>query len=708
MKLSMIEQGKQLENIVEFSRYTQQIRRKIWRLLAVMVVTAVIALPLIKLITSKYVATSVVMIKALQDDATPLPQLSRYDATRSDFYETQYALIQSRVVLEKAITQLQLDRDPAFNGGIEVGQSTAENAAQRQAKTLKNLVNNLSVSGVRNTQLIDISYQSPLADTAARVANGVAQAYIDYSIEQKHKAIEEAQRWNQQQMDRVQQDMVAQKAAINDFLKKENLLTFRGVDGYETEELGIITNRLADATQRRIVAQSQYDEVQKALAKHSPEEIISMPEFSGHAQIQDLRIALTQTRRNLAEVRKRYGAKHDKFLEAQAQVGAVNAQIGQVISELARGASQQYQAALEDENRYKAMLDSQKGNFQQLAGKRDQYNTMMTALNKTQELYQSLYQRAHEQALSISLDQSDAIISDPAVPPELPAKPNKMMLWMIVVMLVTLTYLVWIIVGTALNNTVNRMSQLGKNLRLTALGELPILGLKGDRQQISQRLLSEPLYADLVHAVRTQLLLSTPSPQVMVIASCEASEGRSLLAETLATSFSVDQKTLLIDMDFVNGKEGGSVANEPGLADVIQGQKTVDEVLVKHHGHLSFLPRGNLHGSTLLMFTSPQFSSLMTTLRSQYQRIIIDVPAVNQSQDGQLIGRQADGVLLLIQANRLQMADVQAVHATLVREQNRLLGAVLNQVNDDCLESREGLRLINQQVGDLMTPVKSR
>ena len=81
MKLSMVEQGKKLENVVEFSRYTQQIRRKIWRLLIVMAVTAVVAFPLVKLIPSKYVATSAVMIKALQDDATPLPQLTDEVAT---------------------------------------------------------------------------------------------------------------------------------------------------------------------------------------------------------------------------------------------------------------------------------------------------------------------------------------------------------------------------------------------------------------------------------------------------------------------------------------------------------------------------------------------------------------------------------------------------------------------------------------------------
>ena len=707
MKLSLVEQGKKLENVVEFSRYTQQIRRKIWRLLFVMVVTAAVAFPLIKLIPSKYVATSVVMIKALQDETTPFPQLGRYDATRSDFYETQYALVQSRVVLQKAISELQLDNEPTFNGDFDASQSTAENAQLRMDNALKNMVNNLSVSGVRNTQLIDISYQSPSAEMAARIANGVARAYIDYAVEQKRQVTKEAQRWNQQQMERVQQQMVAQKDAIDEYLKKENMLTFRGVDGYETEQLGIITNRLADATQRRIVAQSQYEEVQKALAKHSPEEIISLPDFSGHAQIQDLRIALTQTRRNLAELRKRYGPKHDKILAAQGQVAAVNAQIGQVISELARGARQQYQAAMDDEKRYQTMLDEQKGNFQQLASKRDHYNTMMTALNKTQELYQTLYQRAHEQALSISLEQPDAVLSDPAVPPERPAKPNKPMLWIIVVVLVTLAYLVWIIVGAALNNAITRMSQLAKNLNLTPLGELPAFAAGGTRQQRVQNLLSDPLRADLVHAIRTQIQLSTPSPQIITIASSEAGEGRTLVAEALAASFSIDQKTLLIDTDFLNN-DGLSAANTPGLAELILGSKTFAEVRVKQNEQLDFLPRGQLSGSALLLLTSPQLAALLATLREQYQRIIIDTSAVNQAQDSQLIGRQSDGLLLVIQSARLQASELQAVLATLKREHNVVTGAVLNQVGHDSLESKEGQRLLSQQLGELMTPVKSR
>lgn len=102
------------------------------------------------------------------------------------------------------------------------------------------------------------------------------------------------------------------------------------MDGYETEQLGIVINHLADATQRRLKAQTVWDKVRRQQGK-PPEAIISLPEISGHPQIQDLRIALIQTRRNLSEAAKHYGPKHPKYLQAQAQLQVVNGQIGQVL-----------------------------------------------------------------------------------------------------------------------------------------------------------------------------------------------------------------------------------------------------------------------------------------------------------------------------------------------------------------------------------------
>ncbi|MDP0897033.1 capsular biosynthesis protein, partial [Klebsiella pneumoniae] len=69
------------------------------------------------------------------------------------------------------------------------------------------------------------------------------------------------------------------------FLKENGLLTFRCMDGFETERLGIVINHLADATQRRLKAQSVWDIVRRQQG-NPVEQIISLPESSGHPQIQ--------------------------------------------------------------------------------------------------------------------------------------------------------------------------------------------------------------------------------------------------------------------------------------------------------------------------------------------------------------------------------------------------------------------------------------
>ncbi|MDF5745558.1 capsular biosynthesis protein, partial [Klebsiella quasipneumoniae] len=81
-------------------------------------------------------------------------------------------------------------------------------------------------------------------------------------------------------MDDLKHKRDQQKADIDNFLKQNGLLTFRRMDGYETERMGIVINHLADATQRRLTAQTVWDRVRREQGK-PVEQIISLPEISG-------------------------------------------------------------------------------------------------------------------------------------------------------------------------------------------------------------------------------------------------------------------------------------------------------------------------------------------------------------------------------------------------------------------------------------------
>lgn len=690
MAISLVGKGKAKEGFIDFAPYLHKIRHKLIWCLIVLVAAAAASYVLTRFMSSRYTATATVLFKAQSADVTPLPRVENYDSTRSDYYETKYAQMSSRVVLETAVKVMKLDQDPEFSGGNDQDEAT------RTDNAIRYLQRNLAVSGVRSTQMVAVSMEASSPQKAADVANGVAQAFISYSLQQKQKTLLQAQQWNEKMMADLKNKMVKQQADIDAWLKQQGLLTFRGVDGYETEQLGIVTNRLADATQRRLEAETTWDKIRRQQGKPA-EQVISLPEISGHPQIQDLRIALTQARRDVSEAAKHYGPQHPKYLQAQAQLQAVNSQIGQVLGELQNGLRQKYQIARDDEQRYQKMLDDQKVNFQQLAGKRDHYNTLMTALNKTTDLYKSLYQRANEQKLSESFSVADEQIYDPATPPLKASKPNRGMLIVMITLMSLGLYVMYLIITTAMDKTVNSLSELKNKAGLEASGEFPLLLLESK----ARRLISDVLYADMIHSLRMTLEAQIPVPVRLMVTAVKQGDGSTLMAQLLAHSASKSHKTLLIDLDYLSAEPLS--AQKHGFASCLNGECSPEQAVVSLADNLDLLPRGDLHDSSLLLLTSERLPALLDSLQQQWQTLIINTPSLGLAQDCQLLQRHTHVTLLIAKAGE-QASTIASCHARLSNSPGHSVALALNQVQEANLESLEGQRLVERGTGELLSP----
>ncbi|MBW9350637.1 capsular biosynthesis protein [Citrobacter sp. EC_71] len=701
MKLSIVENGKKRENTVEFSRFAKELKKNAWKIALAGIVAGVVAYPIISMMSSKYVSTATVLIKAQADNVSPFPQVDGFDSTRSGYYETQYALMHSRIVLEQAVRDMKLDENPEFTGEKQ-GAESSESRQLRMEQALKTLSKNLNVIGIRTTNLASITYESPSPLVAADVANGVAQAFINYTVEQKRLKVEKARELNFEKMEEIQKSIAKQKEEMDSYLKNAGLLTFRGIDGFETEQLSIVTNRLADATQRRVAAESVYNEVNSG--GRSAESVISQPSISNHAQIQDLRIALIQAQRTLSELRKVYGPKNPAILKAEADVKSIQSQTGRVLGELKEGLRQQYLAALADEKNYQQQVAQQKEIFQKMASKRDAWNSQKLSLDKMEDLYKSLYQRTQE--LSLSGVNADAVLYDPAVPALKPAKPNKSLLLVMVVLLVVVFSIMYFIVKAAMDNSIRTLSRMKKRLNVTPLGEIRRFSGTSGRAQVRDMILKNPLNADIVHGIRTRIMLDNRPLQTLAVASTEHREGRSLLASLLANSFSFDQKTLLIDADFFNTDGLSSElasATSAGVAELLRGETLLEQARIKLSDNLDFIPHGKTTLSSLLMLSSGHLEPLMHELKSHYQRIIIDVAAVNQSQDVQLIKRAVDGVIFIVKAGSGSAGHIANALDKIEENDGVVIGAVLNAVEEKDLETQEGLRSLNFSTDQLMT-----
>ena len=100
---------------------------------------------------------------------TPMASLLPYDAY---FIQTEFEIMQSEKVLGRVIEALDLNN--------EWGKKLNGNVPLKTEDTMQLLKQHMSLSPERNTKLIDITVYSEDKIEAARLANGIAQAYQDY------------------------------------------------------------------------------------------------------------------------------------------------------------------------------------------------------------------------------------------------------------------------------------------------------------------------------------------------------------------------------------------------------------------------------------------------------------------------------------------------------------------------------------------------
>jgi Mrp family chromosome partitioning ATPase len=114
------------------------------------------------------------------------------------------------------------------------------------------------------------------------------------------------------------------------------------------------------------------------------------------------------------------------------------------------------------------------------------------------------------------------------------------------------------------------------------------------------------------------------------------------------------------------------------------------------------MPRGDLQESSLLLLTAQRLPDLLANLHQSYDTLIIDTPALSQAQDSLLLAAQSNICLLVVKAGE-QAARIREAEHRLQGTGELLVASVLNQVQEEQLETQEGKRLLDRQMRELIS-----
>jgi polysaccharide biosynthesis transport protein len=188
----------------------------------------------------------------------------------------------------------------------------------------------------------------------------------------------------------------------------------------------------------------------------------------------------------------------------------------------------------------------------------------------------------------------------------------------------------------------------------------------------------------LLHSNLGWIKKNEHSPHLVVISSLQPQEGKSTIAANLAViSARMQWRVLLVDANFRSPHQHQiwQVNNEMGLSTILMGTSQLAESVVEIFPKLELLPTGVLANSSEILWNTDILAQLVTQWRQVYDVIIVDSPALTTGVDANLLSKLADGLVLVVQPDKVQLDLLQARQSYLNNIEEQILGIVINALD---------------------------
>ena len=565
-----------------------------------------------------------------------------------DFIATQVGLLKSRTLAERVAQDLNLASEPSIVG-------TGGDPASRLRTATAVVAGGLSAELPEDGQLIRYSYVSTSPDLAAKVANGVADGFINSSLQRRFDASNYARNFLLQQINKTRGELEKSERQLVAYAQAQGIInTGSGEAGSTTTDasslqggsLIALNGALAEATARRVMAEGAYR--QAGLAGSSSEVNASTSAMRG------TRAALEADYQDKLTLLK---PDHPDMIALRSRIEEINRQIGAEQSRAVGGTTTNllaaYRAAAATENSLRAQVNQLRGSVLDLRGRSIQYNILQRDVDTNRGLYDALLQRYKQVGVAGGVGTSPVSIVDRAEVPGGPYKPNMMFNLIVGLGIGLLAGLALALALEFVHDTIKTREDVRTKLRLACLGVIPKRAGAGSIIEELKDVSSAATEA--YSAVLTALRFSTENgaPKSLLVTSTMASEGKSSSALALAQNYARRGETvLLIDAD-LRRPVFKAHSNRQGLTKLLTNSESVRaHILDTQYENLFLLPCGPTPPNPADLLATPRFEAILREAAQQFDRVIIDGPPVLGLADATLLATVAGSVAMVVESNR--------------------------------------------------------
>jgi len=660
-----------------------------------------------------YRATTQILIDKENPNVVNVEEVLGINAADRDYYQTQYEILKSKSLALKVIKELDLKNSPEFaskNEGFSLMgtisssmkyvlewikgiTSSAENPADKNFnpdheynQIIEAYLGRLNVSPIRNSRLVDVSFEGGDPEIVARIANTHAKLYTESGLERKYAASEDAVSWLNQRIKEEAKILKEKETDIQKFREKEGLaaVDFEDRQGIIIQSLNDLNAALIQATTERLKKENLFSELTRL--SQQPEMVESMPAIASNQVIQELKSQYVELTGEYYNLSNKYGKEHPKMVRLSAAMKGIKEKIAQEVKKTLQSVEAEYRLALAEEKSIRQAMEEKKREALALNAKQIEYNSLKRDMETSRSLYESLLKRAKEAGLTEGLKATNIVVVDPARIPDHPVKPKK-------ARNILLAIIVGLTLGVGLafffeylDNTINTPDELERYFKVPFLGVVSKFKVDAPGDEIIVHSNPKSNVAEGFRPIRTNLLFSSPDVEKkhILITSPLPRDGKTLQAANIAVSFAqMGKKVLLIDADMRKPRihEIFNLERSPGLSEYLAGKESGPQPT--EITGLEVFTSGRTSPNPAELLGSKRMKELLESERAKddFDMIIIDSPPVLSVADAVILSAVTDGVVMVVNAGSTPRPAIQRAIQQLSDVEAKFIGCVLNNMD---------------------------
>lgn len=229
------------------------------------------------------------------------------------------------------------------------------------------------------------------------------------------------------------------------------------------------------------------------------------------------------------------------------------------------------------------------------------------------------------------------------------------------------------------------LRQIENVLRSPVIGKIPTIK-RGHAENVFG---SDPTAAEAFRRLRANLYAGAKSQpmRLMLVTSAIPGEGKSTVAANLAAAIAQNgRKVLLVDgnMQAPTLDRRYRLANNLGLSNVLREETRLEDAVQESMiPNMRVLTAGFANGNSAELLHSDEIGDLTTRLLHYYDVIVFDMPALLASTDAAVLAPYMNGVLWVIDTDKVDQKVVDFAREQLDGVGAEILGVVANRVTKD-------------------------